>query len=107
MRFRWNWKAGRSGEEEMGTGGGGARTRPSCGTANPRQRNRQILRLARTPGRSTPATRPPSPFQSIRQPPNLRAQSAEFFLDVLVAAVDVVDAVDDGVAFGDEAGQHQ
>ena len=40
-----------------------------------------------------------------RQAPDLRAQPTEFLLDVLVAAVDVVDAVDQGVAFGDEAGQ--
>src|SRR5690606_2145054 len=38
---------------------------------------------------------PPSEwsYRSIRQPPDLRTQHTELFLDVLVAAVDVVDAV--------------
>src|SRR6185437_4104489 len=44
---------------------------------------------------------------SVRQPPNLRAEPTEFFLDVLVAAIDVVDAIDDGIAVGDKARQYQ
>ena len=35
---------------------------------------------------------------------DLGADGAELFFDVLVAAVDVVDAVDDGLAIGDESG---
>ena len=38
---------------------------------------------------------------------DLGAQRTEFFLDVLVAAIEMVDAVDDGVALGDQARQDQ
>src|SRR3546814_6223939 len=39
--------------------------------------------------------------------PDLRAQPRQLALDVLVAAVEVVDAVDDGLALGDQAGEDQ
>ena len=42
-----------------------------------------------------------------RQPPDLGAEAAQFFLDVLVAAVDVIDAIDDGFAIGHQPRQHQ
>ena len=32
---------------------------------------------------------------------------SQFFFDALVAAVDVVDAIDDGFALGDQGGQYQ
>ena len=44
---------------------------------------------------------------SRRQAPYLRAQRAELFLDVFVAAIDMVNAIDRGVALGDESGQYQ
>src|SRR6185437_10015241 len=39
-----------------------------------------------------------SSYASMRQAPDVRAQAAQLFLDVLVAAIDVVNAIDDGVA---------
>ena len=38
---------------------------------------------------------------------NLRAHSAQFLFDIFVAAVNVIDAVDDGFAIGDERRQDQ
>ena len=38
---------------------------------------------------------------------DLGADGAEFFFDVFVAAIDVVDAVDDGFAIGDEGGEDE
>ena len=38
---------------------------------------------------------------------DLGAYAAELFFDVLVAAVDVVDAVEDGLAVGDEGGEDE
>src|SRR5216683_7464048 len=38
---------------------------------------------------------------------NDRAHGGEFFLDALVAAVDVIHAIDDGLSLRDERGQHQ
>ena len=38
---------------------------------------------------------------------DLRADSFELFFDVFVATVDVVDAVDDGFAVGDESGEDE
>ena len=35
------------------------------------------------------------------------AQRFEFLFDMLVAAIEVIDAVDDGLAIGDERGEHQ
>ena len=38
---------------------------------------------------------------------NVGAEGTELFHDVLVAAVDVIDAVDGGFAPGDQRGEHQ
>src|ERR1035441_6065736 len=38
---------------------------------------------------------------------DLGAYGAEFFFEVLVAAVEVVDAVEDGLAVGDQGGEHE
>ena len=38
---------------------------------------------------------------------DLGADSLQFFFNVFVTTIDVVDAVDDGLAVGDQRGQHE
>ena len=45
--------------------------------------------------------------ENISHAADLGADAAEFFFDVLVAAVHVVDAVEDGFAVGDESGEDE
>ena len=45
--------------------------------------------------------------QQFADPANLRADAFEFLFNLLVAAVDVVDAVDNRLAIGNQRGQHQ
>ena len=44
---------------------------------------------------------------SARQPANIGAELAELLLDVFVAAVDVIDAIDNGLTLRHQAGEHQ
>jgi hypothetical protein len=45
--------------------------------------------------------------KDVSDPANLGANHSQLLLDVFVASVDVVDAIDDGFAIGDESSQHQ
>jgi hypothetical protein len=45
--------------------------------------------------------------EDVAEAANLRSNAAELFFDVLVAAVHVVDAVEDGFAVGDHGGENQ
>ena len=44
---------------------------------------------------------------SLGNPADAGAGGGQLRLDFLIAAIDVIDAVDDGFAVGGEAGQHQ
>jgi len=45
--------------------------------------------------------------EHVAQALNLSAYAAQLILNVLVAAIHVVDAIDDGLTVGDQGGQHQ
>ena len=45
--------------------------------------------------------------QDLADAANLGAYAFEFFFDVFVAAIDMVDAINDGLAFGNESRQNQ
>ena len=45
--------------------------------------------------------------QDLADATNLGAYAFEFFFDIFVAAIDVVDPVNDGLAIGNQGGQHQ
>ena len=45
--------------------------------------------------------------EDVAEAADLGADAAEFFFEVLVAAVEVVDAVEDGFAIGDERGEDE
>lgn len=50
------------------------------------------------------AKEPSSLLQQLPHPFNLRTNALQLFFDVLVAAVNVIDAVNDRLAFGDQRG---
>src|SRR5271163_655671 len=45
--------------------------------------------------------------EDVAEAANLRSYSAEFLFDVLIAAVHVVDAVEDGFSVGDHGGENE
>src|SRR6516165_5927674 len=65
----------------------------------PRSRNEADVRRDRLPRFR--------PIQSVRDAPDLRSELRELLFDGLVAAIDVVDALDLGTPFGDQAREHQ
>src|SRR6266508_2948921 len=48
-----------------------------------------------------------SPRKDLSEPLHLRSYPAQLLFNALIAAVDVVDAIDDGLVFGHQRGQHQ
>ena len=46
-------------------------------------------------------------WKDLSDAPDLRAQPLQLFLNVLVATIDVVDAIDDGLPVSDQGGEHQ
>ena len=65
------------------------------------------IRAAPLPGAVDPEVRPELVLARPSLPPDLGTQPLQLLLDALVAAIDVVDALDVGRAFRDQAGQHQ
>ena len=58
-------------------------------------------------GRGRPGYVLPLLRQDLADAPDLRPHSAQFFFNVLIAAVNVIDAVNDGFALGHQRSQDQ
>src|SRR4051812_49033901 len=83
-------------------------TRASSGAVSSKMRpfDNAMLMLAMMRSRHKGADSTPA-AAGLPEALDARAERRELALEPLVAAVEVVDAVDDGLAFGHQAGDHQ